>query len=142
MKQKPNCARLQQEDIVDAVWTDDGDALMFGTTTLIKTHHEKGGARSKTHVRVYRAEEIKHQYGLDQDGFVLFALLAGGDYETKGLPNCGSKTAMKLAQDGLGRSLRGASALDIHMWRAQLQYALRGKCEVPPDFPNIRALNY
>jgi Holliday junction resolvase YEN1 len=127
---------------VDAVWTDDGDALMFGTTVLIRTHREKGGEKSKTHVNVYRADQLKEQYGLDRDGFALFALLAGGDSETQGLPRCGPSTAMRLARDGIGQSLRGLPKERMHIWRQHLQVALHGKCEVPPDFPNVRALNY
>ncbi|KAF2772226.1 PIN domain-like protein, partial [Teratosphaeria nubilosa] len=30
------CAKLQRLGVVDAVWSDGGDALMFGCTTLIK----------------------------------------------------------------------------------------------------------
>lgn len=138
------CARLQQEGIVDAVWTDDGDAFMFGTTTLIKTHREKSGAKSQTHVKLFHAGDIKTQYGLDQEGFVLFALLAGGDYATEGLPGCGPKTAMKFAKQGLGQHLGGKqnSKAEMQVWRAQLKDALKGKCEVPPTFPNMRALKY
>ena len=50
-------SQLQQEGIVDAVWTDDGDALMFGTTMLLRTHREKDGEKSKSHVKVYRHQE-------------------------------------------------------------------------------------
>ena len=129
---------------MDAVWTDDGDALMFGTGMLVRTaREEKGGGKSKTHVRVFRAEKIRREVGLDRDGFVLFALLAGGDYEVKGLPGCGPKTAMKLAKEGLGRGLRGATPATIYAWREQLRSALRGKSiEVPMEFPNMRAFKY
>jgi Holliday junction resolvase YEN1 len=32
------CARMQQSGIVDAVWSDDGDTLMFGATSMISAH--------------------------------------------------------------------------------------------------------
>ncbi|KAI5358125.1 putative XPG/Rad2 endonuclease, XPG-I domain, PIN-like domain superfamily [Septoria linicola] len=34
------CARLQVEGVVDAVWSDDSDCLMFGCTKLIKAHRD------------------------------------------------------------------------------------------------------
>jgi Holliday junction resolvase YEN1 len=115
------CSWLQQEGIVDAVWTDDGDALMFGTTMLIKTHYERAAPKSKTHVKAFRADDIKRDYGLDQDGFMLFALLVGGDYEIQGLPGCGPKITLKLAKERLGRSLRECLNAEIHVWRRQLE---------------------
>ncbi len=51
------CARLQAIGVVDAVWSDDGDALMFGCTTLIRQHKVDGKA-VQDHIRVYRADTI------------------------------------------------------------------------------------
>lgn len=39
------CLRLQQLGLVDAVWTEDGDALMFGCTVLLRFHHEMKGSK-------------------------------------------------------------------------------------------------
>jgi len=55
------CAALQQRGIVDAVWSDDGDALMFGCTTLIK-QQKVGRERVKDHVKVYTAESLLEKY--------------------------------------------------------------------------------
>jgi len=107
------CAWLQQLGVVDAVWSDDSDSLMFGATTLITEYREaqqgRGKAKKDLHlVRVYRADAIKEGLGIDRHGIVLFAVLSGGDYNTKGPPGCGRKAALQAAQfeDGiLGRML-------------------------------------
>lgn len=89
------CAKLQALGVVDAVWSDDGDALMFGCTTLIRQHKDNG-ERVKDHIRVYRAEDILAKYDLDPDSLVLFAILSGGDYVTEGLRGCGPKIAANV----------------------------------------------
>ncbi|CEH13967.1 5'-3' exonuclease [Ceraceosorus bombacis] len=42
---------------------------------------------------------------LDREGFILVALMAGGDYDVKGLVRCGAKIAMGLAAAGFGSLL-------------------------------------
>ncbi|GME25715.1 Flap structure-specific endonuclease [Neofusicoccum parvum] len=72
------CARLQQEGIVDAVWSEDSDSLMFGCTFLIRNYRDKDkNKKSDTHVRVHRARDILEQKKLDREGLVLFAMLSG-----------------------------------------------------------------
>jgi Holliday junction resolvase YEN1 len=100
------CARLNELGIVDAVWTDDGDAFMFGAKVLIKEHREgrgNAGKKSDNLIRVYRAEDIERKHRINRQGLVLFALLSGGDYDTKGLPDCGPTTALAAAQFDHGR---------------------------------------
>lgn len=140
------CARLQALGIVDAVWSDDGDALMFGCGTLIR-QHKNGSGIVKDYIRVYQASALLEKYDLDPDGLVLFAVLAGGDYNTQGLRGCGPKTAALLSKrrTGLATSLRDTSEASMPMWRVMLQDALRryGKAiEVPFGFPEFKALHY
>lgn len=138
------CARMQALGIVDAVWSDDGDSFMFGCEILIK-QHKQGSKIVKDHVRIYRAEDIRHKHDMDRESLVLFALLAGGDYETKGLPGCGPKTAARVAkrQTGLAWAICHAAKSDLPKWRQDLQRALHGKTDVPWDFPDFKALgNY
>ena len=143
------CARLQRAGLVDAVWSDDGDTLMFGSTILIRDFYEdKGGksAKSETHIRLYRADKIWNQCQLDSKALVLFAILSGGDYATSGLKGCGPDTALKAAQAGLGTSLCAAPAHHLANWSRDLSdfFKARGiRIEVPPDFPRSRDLiNY
>lgn len=142
------CARFQEQGIVDAVWSDDGDTLMFGATVLIRSYKDENSAaaKSKTHVRVYRADKIKRKFGLDRPSLVLFSLLAGGDYNEKGLEGCGATTAFAAVkwQDGrLGKMLATADLKNLGPFTAQLaeyfQRHSRSRVHVPPDFP--RALH-
>ena len=140
------CARLQALGVVDAVWSDDGDALMFGCGTLIR-QHKTGNERVKDYIRVYQAKAIQDKYDLDADGLVLFAVLVGGDYNTEGLPGCGSKTAALLAKRsvGLSQALPNTLQPTLPAWRSRLEQALnlhRKAIEVPLGFPEWRALNY
>ena len=143
------CARTQQHGIVDAVWSEDGDALMFGCSLLIRDHRLDGKDRKKSdsHVRVYRADRVKEQYGLDKQGLVLFAMLSGGDYDTKGVPGCGPQLALKAAaQFGLGAELCMATQWTLFSFRAKLQDFFfeqhRAGTQIPPDFPHLRILNH
>lgn len=138
------CAKLQKMDVVDAVWSDDGDTVMFGCTTLIK-QHKVGTKRIDGQVKVYTAQYILEKTMMDVDSLVLFAVLAGGDYDPKGLPGCGPQKIRKVAMShmGVATSLRKASQRDLPAWRVQLAEALKscgGSVYVPPDFPNFKAL--
>ncbi|TKA30119.1 hypothetical protein B0A50_02838 [Salinomyces thailandicus] len=144
------CAALEQRGIVDAVWADDGDAFMFGCQTLIK-QHKVDGKRVHDHIRVYHADSILREHDLDQDSFVLFAMLAGGDYNPQGLKGCGPKTAQKAARReyGVAGKIREAHTQPqrhLPTWRQALHLTLRlcgSNTEVPPDFPALKALgNY
>ncbi|KAH7384236.1 hypothetical protein DE146DRAFT_769964 [Phaeosphaeria sp. MPI-PUGE-AT-0046c] len=110
------CARLQILGLVDAVWSQDSDCLMFGCTTWIRDDRvvkEKGthdrskenSQKSKKTARIVQAYDLKQRLQIDREGLVLFAMLVGGDYDTKGLPGCGPKIAMIAVQRGLGQTL-------------------------------------
>lgn len=137
------CARLQQEGVVDAVLSEDGDSLMFGTRLLFKAYYEsKNGkkVKSNTHVRVYRASEIEEKHRLDKEGMICLAMLSGGDY-SKGLHGCGPGKALRAAQRGLGRSLCEHSNAELRtVWRLELMDFLKGGVPVPPDFPDLKIL--
>ncbi|KAK3655209.1 hypothetical protein LTR56_003630 [Elasticomyces elasticus] len=125
------CAVMQKRGLVDAVWTDDGDAFMFGATVVIKAH-KIGKDRVKDHIKVFTAERLRNRLNFDADSFILFALLSGGDYCTKGLPGCGPQTARLENQ--------------LPIWREALKKLLRlhrNSAEVPAGFPEFKALeNY
>jgi Holliday junction resolvase YEN1 len=137
------CARLQQEGIVDAVWTDDSDAMMFGATHLIRSHYE-GKKKSTTHIRLFQAQKIKETSGLDREGMVLFAMLSGGDYNMKGLAGCGPALSMEAAKAGLGISLCASdSPQALRFWREQLVEFFASKrktIDVPMGFPCPKTL--
>jgi Holliday junction resolvase YEN1 len=125
------CCRLHILGLVDAVYSGDSDCLPFGCTYWLQDHRApkptkvpksgKGNKPGKTnepgkannyqgntkkdpkYVRVVNVEDIK-KYRLDREACVLFAILAGGDYD-RGLWNCGKDVALKVAQSGIGRKL-------------------------------------
>ncbi|KAF2111403.1 hypothetical protein BDV96DRAFT_582094 [Lophiotrema nucula] len=151
------CARMQQLGIVDAVFSQDSDTLMFGCDLLIRDDRvakQKGNDdRSKENtqksaktVRVVRATDIQQAHGFDRDGLVLFAMLAGGDYDTTGLERCGPVLALQAVKQGLGQSLcRCVTKRDCLAWREELVSWLQTQRSyhghVPFDYPDIKILN-
>ena len=153
------CAELQKLGIVDAVWSGDADALMFGCDLLISDHRiakeygsqnrNKGHTeKSKSHVQIIRAEKMKKELALNCEGLVLFAILAGGDYHP-GLLDCGTGLALHvvLKGTGLARELcECRSQLDCTRWRTKLTAFLRSRPSAkgivvpPPDFPQYDVL--
>jgi Holliday junction resolvase YEN1 len=147
------CARLNELGIVDAVWTDDGDAFMFGAKVLIKEHREgrgNAGKKSDNLIRVYRAEDIERKHRINRQGLVLFALLSGGDYDTKGLPDCGPTTALSAAQfdhGRLGKILCETPLRQLHCFTESLRdyFKMPGTkgVYVPPGYPrDLHVKNY
>lgn len=147
------CARLNELGIVDAVWTDDGDALMFGAKVLIKEHREGRGntaKKSDTLVRIYRADVIEQKHRINRQGLILFALLSGGDYDTKGLPGCGHKAALEAAQfdnGRLGKILCETPLRQLHCFteslREYFQMPTSRSVYVPPGYPReLHVKNY
>ncbi|PSN65968.1 PIN domain-like protein [Corynespora cassiicola Philippines] len=149
------CARLQQLGIVDAVWSQDSDTLMFGCSLLIRDDRvskQKGSTdrskentkKSGTSVRVIRRADIVRQHGFDREGLVLFAMLCGGDYDTKGLEKCGPTLAIQAVKAGLGTSLcRCRTKQDCVDWREQFVSWMPKKYHglVPFDYPDLKTLN-
>ena len=140
------CARLQLLGIVDAVWSDDGDTLMFGATCLIGAHRV-ANKWSPDKITVLRAEKILEDRDFDSESLVLFAMLAGADYNTTGLKGCGAQLARLVSRNshGLTNELCHASQQDIPAWRHRFEETL-GKegrrMQVPITFPDMRALGH
>ncbi|KAL3422951.1 hypothetical protein PVAG01_04698 [Phlyctema vagabunda] len=146
---------MEKRGIVDAVWSEDGDTLMFGSKLMIRTHYKnkagkeagkRGGDKSTTHFQVHRVDDIARRYpGLDREGLVLHAVLNGGDYDPKGLKNFGPEASLKAAQYGLGKELCNISEAGLQQWRQKLIAYLqevKSPAKVPDHFPNFRHINY
>jgi Holliday junction resolvase YEN1 len=157
------CARLQQAGIVDAVMSNDVDALMFGSSmTIMNFSKESGsGTSSATHVTCYAMGQDGHPSNipLDRPGMILFAMLSGGDYLPSGVEGCGSKLAAQIAKAGFGedllQKLASPSERKTHLgeWRARLQCELdentsgyfvskRPSVKIPEAFPDQIILEY
>jgi Holliday junction resolvase YEN1 len=129
---------------------------MFGCTLWLRDHRtpkEEGyDNRNKGHtkkaaktVRVVRAETLAEKHRLKREGCVLFAMLAGGDYDTAGLSGCGAMTALEVAKSGLGLSLCKATNQDeCHRWREHVlkPFFKRKNIQiaVPAKFPSFTTL--
>ena len=158
------CARLQRAGIVDAVMSNDVDALMFGSTlTIMNFSKESGtGTSASTHVTCYRMGNEGHisNIPLDRAGMILFAMLSGGDYLPSGVPKCGSKLAAQIAKaqfgDDLLKEISSESPdLDsrLNEWRERLQFELEENesgwfttkhkaVRIPETFPDRTILKY
>ncbi|EUC46287.1 hypothetical protein COCMIDRAFT_36119 [Bipolaris oryzae ATCC 44560] len=151
------CARMQILGIVDAVWSQDSDCLMFGCTLWFHDHriakNEGVTDRSKENTKkngkyasVVRAIDMKERYNLDREGLVLFAMLVGGDYDQQGLPQCGPGIALQAVKEGLGRSLcECRNQFDCRLWSQELAQFLntspRGRSiPIPSLFPDYDIL--
>ncbi|KAK7014627.1 hypothetical protein R3P38DRAFT_3205541 [Favolaschia claudopus] len=123
-------AWLNQQGYIDAVLTEDSDALIFGAQCVIRTR----GPHVEELALVYSMDSIEHTttVGLDQAGLLLCALLLGGDY-APGATGIGPATARALAQQGFGRDLVrimnlsvGSQRLkNLAVWRTALRGELR-----------------
>ncbi|KAL8696458.1 MAG: hypothetical protein Q9201_007646 [Fulgogasparrea decipioides] len=153
------CALLQKEGVVDAVFSEDVDTMMFGCTVQVRNWSSENtrGNKVPTHVNLYRAEATKQgKSGLDSDGMILIALMSGGDYIPAGVPKCGIKIACEAARAGFGRDLCRLDKKDtvgFNQWRERLRYELhvnesgffrsRHKALAIPDaFPDKKVLGY
>ncbi|KAJ4355603.1 uncharacterized protein N0V89_003623 [Didymosphaeria variabile] len=152
------CARLQQLDVVDAVWSQDSDTLMFGCNVLVRydrvskdklnnNRSKENTKKSATSVRVVYGHDIREKHNFDREGLVLFVMLCGGDYD-KGLRNCGSVMATAAVRAGLGTSLcQCRTRADCALWRNKLfdffltQRGARPRPELDPAFPDINTLD-
>jgi len=140
------CARMQRLGIVDAVWSDDSDTLMFGATCMLSAHKE-GKNWSTDKIRVVQAAKILADHDLDHESLVAWAMLSGGDHNTTGLPQCGPQIARLVSrkQHGIAHELCQASEYDLPAWRSRLEQVLRevGKwVPVPATFPDSKALGH
>ncbi|CAG8110606.1 unnamed protein product [Penicillium salamii] len=157
------CARLQQAGIVDAVMSNDVDALMFGSSmTIMNFSKESGsGTSSATHVTCYAMEQDGHPSNIpfDRPGMILFAMLSGGDYLPSGVQKCGSSIAAQIVKAGFGEDLLQEIALPsdsstgLKEWRERLQLELdenksgyfsrkNPSVRIPDTFPDQTILEY
>ncbi|KAH8763400.1 hypothetical protein BGZ57DRAFT_1017914 [Hyaloscypha finlandica] len=153
------CALLQREGVVDAVFSEDVDTLMFGCGRTLRNWSSEGsrGNKSPTHVSVYDAKATKEgKAALDREGMILIALMSGGDYITEGIPGCGIKVACEAARAGYGKSLCKISRSDadgLEAWRDNLAHEIKTNeskhfrvkhktLRIPDDFPNKEVLGY
>ena len=153
------CAFLQKHGVVDAVMSQDVDAIMFGSGVTLRnwTKEATRGNKVPTHVDVLRSSEVKNESGLTPEGLILVALLSGGDYDSDGVPGFGATLACEIAKAGFGEELLDLIVRDdadgLQEWRERLEIELetnesgyfkvkRRTLRLPADFPNRTILRY
>ncbi|KAH9238901.1 hypothetical protein K456DRAFT_32333 [Colletotrichum gloeosporioides 23] len=151
------CAALQRLGLVDAVWLEDSDTLMFGCTVLVKNLLKSNGQKSKDEAKVYRLRDIEQKTRITANGIVLYAMVAGCDY-TKGLHGCGTAVGQELAKkkilvEEFSKTLANAGERSWNLWRRRLEAQLsnlssklrphfdKDKANIS-QFPNFQALGY
>ncbi|CAE6456961.1 unnamed protein product [Rhizoctonia solani] len=142
-------AYLNNIGVIDAILSDDVDNFLFGARVVIRNPSgtltgnrgypalNRDGKDDGVHVMVYRMEDIEKDPAckLTRGGMILIGLLSGGDYD-QGAKRCGPKTALALAQRGLGDELLNAfetfsreKFIDyIPAWKDAVVEALRSGC--------------
>ncbi|KAF4634338.1 hypothetical protein G7Y89_g3772 [Cudoniella acicularis] len=118
------CAAMEMEGLVDAVWSEDGNAFAFGCQNLIRFHKEstlserERGRKSTTNFRLYTLDKIAQNHdGMDRNGFILNAILTGGGNYSYALPYFEPRDVLHAAAYGLGESLH-ANSLDKSAFKA------------------------
>ena len=126
------CAAMERASIADAVWSEEGDAILYGCSNLIRFHYEEGNKKSKAQFRLYETAKISRTLpGMDREGFVLHEILSG-------LRFFGTKQTLETVQH---RDLRSSlcqisKEQQLPAWRQRLVQCLKGiKIDVPLDFP-------
>ncbi|KXJ91681.1 PIN domain-like protein [Microdochium bolleyi] len=146
------CVALERAGVVDAVWTDDSDAFMFGARTVIRHAYEvKGGVKHKsnTQARLYTAADIAKRMGLpdghDQDAvrdaLKLYAILVGSDYNVQGVIDCGPKKALTAMRNHNKEKVLWGTALvkayktqRLAQWKQEFEeYCMAKGIQCPTD---------
>ncbi|KAF8067520.1 PIN domain-like protein [Lyophyllum atratum] len=153
-------AKLNSLGMIDAILTDDSDTLVFGGECIIRS---APGSTNFDRILLYDANSIEHSEGvkLTRGGLLLFALMAGGDYDP-GIKGCGPKTAHAMAKCGFGDALIDAAMTMsgavlqefLSSWRKDLQHELQsnslrwmdGRCisiarKITDEFPDLIILD-
>ncbi|KAK0456847.1 PIN domain-like protein [Armillaria borealis] len=86
-------ASMSKAGVIDAVLSEDSDALIFGAKCVLRIEHKD---KSAFDVNVYDSQSC----GLTSDDMVFIALLAKGDCGP-GLPGCSAKTTLELSRAGV-----------------------------------------
>ena len=153
------CAMLQRHNVVDAVMSEDVDAIMWGSTMTLRDWSQEGtrGNKTPTHVTVLRSDQIKTKTSLDSAGMILMAMLSGGDYAPDGVPGFGPGLASEIAKAGFGSDLLEIisrnNAAELAEWKERLQYELESNtsgyfrtkhksAKLPNDFPDAVVLRH
>ncbi|WFD00341.1 hypothetical protein MYAM1_003089 [Malassezia yamatoensis] len=98
-------AQMNHSGMIDAVLTDDVDALMLGAQVVVRSRAWQEDRDTDEPVMATVYDRRQGAWRVDSNGMILAAMLSGGDYDTRGMAQCGIKTALSLSQCGYGSEL-------------------------------------
>lgn len=115
------CANMEAQELVDAVWSEGTEAFAYGCRTLVKSYRpitlsnaKEVEPKSHTHFKVYTLEDIERQQaGMNRHGFVINAMLCKAGEVVKDGPRIESWEVLQAIGHGLtelGSSLAKASS--------------------------------
>ncbi|KAI1754903.1 hypothetical protein F4782DRAFT_528253 [Xylaria castorea] len=149
------CVRLQEVGVIDAIWTENTDALMFGgNPTLVHFHKKPEGDQFKNSstVVVSSAAKIGERANLTREWFLMYATLVGCGY-TSGLEGFTATKFFHFAQHGCFQAAANLLAaavetpLVLSKWRIIVTNIItatfsEADCIAPPPktFPNLDIL--
>ncbi|KAI1745777.1 hypothetical protein F4680DRAFT_403198 [Xylaria scruposa] len=149
------CVRLQAVGVIDAIWTDNTDALMFGgNPTLVHFHKKPEGDqfRNSSTVVVSSAAKIGERANLTREWFLMYATLVGCGY-TSGLEGFTATRFFHFAQHSCFQAAANLLAaavetpLVLSKWRLIVTNMIaatfsEADCVAPPPktFPNLDIL--
>ena len=84
--------------MVDGCITNDGDAFLYGATTVYRKFAIDGKAQVNT-IDKYVMSRVERELNLNRDKLIALGLLLGCDFVPKGVPGVGHTTAVKLMQE-------------------------------------------
>ncbi|KAF8873713.1 hypothetical protein CPB84DRAFT_1853910 [Gymnopilus junonius] len=135
---------------IDIVLTVDSDVFVFGALQVIRSINKSGAHADEIEVYMVDAFAAQSNTLFSTAGFLLLAIVNGGDYNTAGLLGCGHVVSTTLASGPLATSLfYGAlhhSVEDLNAflreWHHQLQDELASMWLWPavPDMANLAKL--
>ncbi|KAK0482304.1 PIN domain-like protein [Armillaria novae-zelandiae] len=150
-------AMLSSVHKIDAVMSEDFDALLFGAQCMIQINDESDSQ--------YLIEVYKNDNQFLPHDLVVIALLSGGDYDASatidGIQGCGIQTDVEIAKTGIGKwlfdALKNCSTDNFcgvtSAWRKDLcdilekgSYCLNSRhrslvSHIPLDFPNAAVVS-
>ncbi|KAJ7771089.1 PIN domain-like protein [Mycena maculata] len=151
---------LNKLGAIDAVITEDSDALVFGAKCIIRTLGLINRPSVEDDCLVYKAEHIESSgIQLSKGGLLLYVLLAGGDYNP-GVTGCGPTIAHALSKNSVNLGTQLLTILSTYTgakletrldrWRdvlrSELQTNASGQltkrypkmaAEIPDTFPDV-----
>ncbi|MFX0098284.1 MAG: hypothetical protein ACFFCS_01810 [Candidatus Hodarchaeota archaeon] len=103
------CNQLLQKKLVDAAVTQDADALLFGSTIVIKNLAVKNNPEKRrrsegtvlfesSNIEKYALHKILGELGITKEQLVDIGILVGTDFN-QGIHGIGPKTALKLVKE-------------------------------------------